>query len=48
LFNTILDILKIGRMILIAIKPTRIPISTIMIGSIIDVTVLIAVLSSLA
>jgi hypothetical protein len=48
LFITILDILKIGRIILIAIKPTKTPMSTIMIGSIIDVTVLIAVLSSLA
>ena len=45
---TTLDILKIGRIILIAIKPTKIPIRTIIMGSIIDVTVLMTVLSSLA
>ena len=38
--------LKIGRMMLIAMKPTMLPIRTIINGSIIEVTVLITLLSS--
>ena len=39
--------LKIGRMMLMAMKPTTLPMTTIMSGSIIDVTVLMTLLSSL-
>lgn len=39
---TMADILKIGKMIAIAMKPTILPIATIMIGSIIEVTDLMA------
>ena len=38
-YLTIDDILKIGRIIAMAINPTMLPIITIMIGSIMDVTV---------
>jgi len=40
------DILKIGRMMLMAMKPTSKPITTIMIGSIIDVTALMTAFNS--
>ena len=40
-YFTSVDSLKIGRMIAIAMKPTTPPITMIMMGSIIDVTVLI-------
>ena len=46
--ETRLDILKIGRMMAMAMKPTTEPMSTIMMGSIMLVTVLIASLSALA
>ena len=46
--DTRFDILKIGRMIAIAMKPTTEPITTIMIGSIMLVTALIASFSAFA
>jgi hypothetical protein len=46
--ETKFDILKIGRMIAIAMNPTTDPIKTIMIGSIMLVTALIASFSAFA